>query len=431
MFHKIQKILNDSFEGKPVKIRGWVYRKRDSGSICFIVLRDSTNIIQATVKKNEVDEKTWKNISESYIETHVEVEGTVKKDERAPTGFELKVSKVKITSKSQPFPIAKDNSEEFLLDIRHLWLRSREQNAIMKIKSNIFKSIRNTFYKEGFFEVTPPIIVSSATEGGSTLFELDYFGKKAFLSQSSQLYLESLIFNLDKVFAITPSFRAEKSRTTRHLAEYWHVEPEAAYYDLDDTIDLAEKMLQNICKDVIKENSPELVMLGRTPDDLKISATEKADRITYDEAIKWLQEKDVKINWGDDLGTEEERILTQDRKKPVFVTHYPKEIKSFYMKENPKNKKTVLNCDCLAPEGYGEIIGGSQREDDYERLLERINATGGKPEDYAWYLDLRKYGSIPHSGYGLGVERVVRWICKLEHIRDTIPYPRTINRSYP
>lgn len=429
-FHEIEQLLNEKMDGKEAKIDGWVYRKRVQGKMIFLVVRDATDIIQVAIKKDKVSEKDFEAAQKTLIESAVEIEGIVKKDERAITGFEIVAEKIKIVHSAQAFPIAKDNSPEFLLDIRHLWVRSREITATMKVKATLLEATREYFKQEGFFETTPPIIVSGAVEGGSTLFEMNYFGKKAFLSQSAQLYLEALIFSLEKVYSITPSFRAEKSRTLRHLAEYWHVEGEEAYADLDDMLKIEEGLIVHMCQKAAKDRAKELKLLGR--DALELKKIEAPfERLRYDEAIDILQKKKSEIKWGDDLGTEDERILTQERTSPIFVTHYPKAIKAFYMKEDPSNPKLVKNNDCLAPEGYGEIIGGSQREEDVDKLISRLKEDGANLESYEWYLDLRRYGSVPHSGFGLGMERVVRWICKLEHIRDTIPFPRVMNRSYP
>ncbi len=426
----ISKILSDEAVGGEVTVRGWVYRKRSSGKLLFIVVRDSTDIVQCAIKADKVSEKAFKEAESTLIESAVTISGVVAKDERAPTGYELQATNVVVTHSAVPFPIAKDNSTEWLLDIRHLSLRSRDLTAVAKVKATTLEGVREFFKKEGYWEVTPPIIVSGACEGGSTLFEFDYFGKKAFLSQSAQLYLEALIYSLEKVYAITPSFRAEKSRTVRHLAEYWHVEPEAAWLTHDELLELEENFVSHICHKVASERTKELRLLGREPKDLQ-KIEPPFERLPYVEAIAEVTRKGTEMEWGDDFGADEEKLLTGERVAPIFVTNFPKEVKAFYMKENETDPRTVLNNDCLAPEGYGEIIGGSQREDSVENLITRLKAQGQNPKDYEWYLDLRRYGSVPHSGFGMGVERLVRWMCKLEHIRDTTPFPRTINRSYP
>jgi asparaginyl-tRNA synthetase len=392
----------------------------------FIVLRDATGIIQCTVSEQN---QHFTDAKDLLIESSIEVEGVVKKDERAPTGYEIVVDKLFIIHKAGVFPITKDQSPEFLLDKRHLWIRSRQQNAIMKIKAQVLSSAREWLDKNGFIETTPPILVSGATEGGSTLFELKYFDTVAYLSQSAQLYQEALIFGLEKVYAITPSFRAEKSRTTRHLTEYWHLEPEAAWVDHEENMRIQEQLITHICHKVA-EMKQELILVNRDPEDLK-KIKPPFKRITYEEAIKILQKAGFEIKWGDDLGTKEERFLTENETSPVFIVNYPLEVKAFYMKEHPSNQKLVLCDDLLAPEGFGEIIGGSERETDYKKLEQRLKAQGESLEKYDWYLDLRKYGSVPHSGFGIGIERLVRWFCKLEHIRDATPFPRVINRAYP
>ncbi len=315
-----------------------------------------------------------------------------------------------------------------LLDLRHLHIRSKELVAIMKVKDSVLSASREWFREHEFFEVTPPIIISSACEGGSTLFELKYFEDKAFLSQSAQLYLESLIFGLEKVYSITPSFRAEKSRTTRHLAEYWHIEGEMAWMGLYEMIDMLEELVCYICNKVAEERPAEIKLVGGDPEYFK-NLKAPFPRITYDEAVKILQADGFEFNEGDDFGTHEERQLSTHYDKPLFITEYPAEVKAFYMRGAGNGK--VLNVDMIAPKGFGEIIGASERETDLAVLEERIRKQGEDPSKYAWYLDLRRYGSVPHSGFGMGTERLVRWICGVEHIRDTIPYPRTISRSYP
>ncbi|MBU1197221.1 asparagine--tRNA ligase [Candidatus Micrarchaeota archaeon] len=429
-FQPIASLLHESQHEKKVRVRGWVHRKRSSGGVAFIVIRDASGIIQVAVKKDRVSDESMRAAEEALMEAHVETEGIVQKDRRAPGGFEMRALDFRIRHSAKPFPISRDKSTEFLLDIRHLWIRSQQQTHVMKVKAQMLESIRLLFKKKGYFETTPPIIVSGACEGGSTLFTFDYFGKKAFLSQSAQLYLEALIYSLEKVYAITPSFRAEKSRTVRHLAEYWHVEGEEAYMDLDGLLKFEEELVTFVCHDLAKKSSEELRALGRDPAELlKVKTPFK--RLRYNDAVELLREKGSHIKEGHDLGAEEERLLTEKEAQPIFVTHFPKKIKAFYMSEDPEDSKTVLCNDCLAPEGYGEIIGGSQREDDVKKLEARLRTEGQNPNNYEWYLDLRRYGSVPHSGFGLGAERLLRWIAKLEHIRDTVPFPRVINRSYP
>ncbi len=422
---KVKEVLDDNYDGKEAELRGWVYRIRKQKNLVFMVLRDSTGTIQCVIKGDNLDKAT-----DLTMESSVKVKGTVKKDERAPTGYELSVEDLDIVHKAERFPITEDQSTEFLMDVRHLWIRSREITHALKIKNTILKAGREYFWNNDFLETTPPIFVSSATEGGSTLFELEYFGDKAYLSQSAQLYLEALVFGLDKVFAVTPSFRAEKSRTRRHLTEYSHMEAEMAWHDHDDNLKIQEGLIKAIVDAVLENNKEDLEALGR---DTKILENLELPlpRISYDEAVKIANDKGFEVEWGDDLGIKEEAAITEEFDTPFFIEYYPAGLKAFYMKKNPDNPKTVKAADMLAPEGYGEIIGGSEREVDNKELIKRIKNEGGNPDDYDWYLDLRKYGSVPHSGFGLGLERLVMWICGLEHIRETTPFPRFINRAYP
>ncbi len=426
----IGDILKGGYEGKDVIIKGWVYRQRSSGNLNFIVVRDVSGIIQIAIKKNKVDEKSWKNGEEAYIESSVIVKGKVVKDERAPGGYEIQVTSFDLVSKGLPFPISKDLSDEFLLDVRHLWLRSRKMTAILKSRHYLINYLREFLNNNGFYEVVPPIITTAEVEGGSTLFEFDFFGKKAYLSQSGQLYGEALIHSLEKVYCFAPSFRAEKSRTIRHLAEYWHLEPEMAWYDWKDNMKLQEEMISYSVQKFAKEHEDLLEILGRNKEDLLI-VKPPFPRLHYNEMVDKINELGGKMEYGEDPGADEEAILTKEYKVPLFVHHYPKNIKAFYMREDPNEPGYVLNDDLLAPEGHGEIIGGSEREWDYERLLKRIKEFGLNPKDYEWYLDLRRYGSVPHSGFGLGVERFIKWVLGLKHIRDAIPFPRSISRSYP
>ncbi|MBI4147740.1 asparagine--tRNA ligase [Candidatus Woesearchaeota archaeon] len=428
MFLAIQDAVNT---GKgTVSLRGWVYRTRGSNVLKFIVLRDGTNIIQCVVEKEKVTPETWAAAEKILIESSVEIEGDLREDKRAPTGYELGVKNLKIVQLAERFPITKDQSTEFLLDMRHLWLRSRELTTVWKVKAAILTAVREYFAQHKYIEVTPPIITGSSCEGGSTLFKLDYFGEEAYLSQSAQLYLEALIFSLDKVYAITPSFRAEPSKTARHLTEYWHCEGEAAWMNFEQLLTFMEGLLSHVVQTVADTCAEELKLLGRNPADLK-KIQPPFPRITYDEALQILKKDGIEVPWGKDLRTEEEEQLMKHYDKPLIVTRYPKKIKAFYMKDDPENPDVVLCCDILAPEGYGEIIGSSQREENIDILKRKITAQGENTEHYNWYLDLRRFGSVPHSGFGLGIERVVRWLCKLETIRDAIPFPRTIKRKTP
>lgn len=413
-----------------VHLHGWVYRERKSNKMCFVVLRDSTNIIQCVIRRDDVNDAIWDAANSASMESSIELRGIIKKDERAPTGFEVLVNDFKLLHRAEAFPITKDQSTEFLLDVRHLWLRSRKLTHAMRIKSVLLQAGREYFLQQKWFETTPPIITSSSCEGGSTLFELEYFGQKAYLSQSAQLYLESLIFSLERVWALTPSFRAEKSRTNRHLAEYWHLEGEAAWMDFEALTKFLEGLISHMAQQVAQHCADDLKAWDRNVEDLK-KITPPFPRITYTQALEILKKDGMEVEWGKDLRTLEEEQLMKHYDKPLIVTHYPKEVKAFYMKNDPNQKDVVLCCDVLAPEGFGEIVGASERETNYDVLVDKITKQGEDIKHYEWYLDLRKYGSVPHSGFGLGIERVLRWFCKMENIRDTIPYPRTMSRAYP
>ncbi len=430
MISDIGTIFTKRPEGKEVSVRGWVYRIRSSGNMVFAVVRDPTGIIQVAVKKDKVGKKDWKAANEAYVESSLIVKGSVRKDERAPGGFEIQATGFELISRGEPFPIAKDLSEEYLLDIRHLWLRSQKMTDIMKARHQIVNYLREFFDKEGFYEIAPPIITKSGCEGGATLFEMDYFGEKAYLTQSSQMYAEVFVFSLGKVYVLAPSFRAEKSRTIRHLAEYWHLEPEMAFYDHEMNMELQEKMVLYAVEKMVKEHPELLKRCGREPSDLK-KVKGPFERMLYKDAVKRVNELGGKMEYGEDFGADEEALLTKELDKPLFVHKYPKDVKAFYMRADPKNPELVLNNDLLAPKGHGEIIGGSERIWDYEELMERVKEQKLDVKDYQWYIDLRRYGSVPHSGFGLGIERFVKWILNLDHIRDTIPFPRTITRCYP
>jgi len=428
---RVAELVKGGFEGVEVRIRGWVHRKRVVGGKAFIVVREEGEIVQCVVDKALVNSDVWRTAVEASVESSVVVEGVVHRDKRAPGGYEVKVSSLEVIGFSSDFPIKGGESVEYLLDIRHLYLRSRRLTWIMKIKHTLMEALREYLNMNGWWEVTPPILTGAAVEGGATLFEVKYFDRKAYLSQSAQLYLEVLIYSLDKVWTLAPSFRAEKSRTRRHLAEYWHLEIEAAWMDMWDLMKVAEEQVKHVIKKVLEERREELKSLGRDLKILERSLDEEYPRIKYDEAIEILQSKGVSIKWGEDMGADEERVLAMEFETPFFVTHFPKKIKAFYMKLAPERPDVVLGFDMLAPEGYGEVIGGSQREDRYDVLLNRILEEGMDPEDYKWYLDLRKYGSVPHSGYGLGVERLLMWIARLDHIRDALPFPRFRGRLLP
>ncbi|MBX8636210.1 MAG: asparagine--tRNA ligase [Thermoplasmata archaeon] len=430
VFTSIRDVISSGEEGKSFSIRGWIYRTRSSGSIVFTVMRDATGIVQCTVKKSGVPPEDFEQAAKALIETSAECTGSLKADARAPGGYELVATSFKVISFAEPFPITENQSEPFLLDNRHLWIRSREQTAIMKVKASILLGAREWFTENDFCEVTPPILTTNACEGGTTLFPLKYFDQNAYLSQSAQMYLEALTFSLERVFAVTPSFRAEKSRTPRHLTEYWHLEGEEAWVNNEGNMHIQEELVSHVVRHVLQKRKEELAVLKRNVEDLK-AVEPPFVRLTYENALKMLSERGMNAKWGDDFGTEEEKMLTLDSVKPVFVTNFPKEIKAFYMKENEQDSRTYSCADLIAPEGFGEVIGGSERETDVRKLVARMEEQSIPLEPYAWYLDLRKYGSVPHSGFGLGVERLVKWICKLDHIRDAVPFPRTPSRIYP
>jgi len=430
MFISVQEAIKKE-KGK-VSIHGWVYRERKQKDMIFLVIRDSSNIIQAVIKQDKVSKKEWDDANRLLIESSVEIEGELKEDKRAPTNYEIQASKLNVIQFAEIFPINKDQSPELLLDNRHLWLRSRKMTSILKIRSTVFGAIHNFFRNNGFYEFQSPIIQSTQAEGGSTLFNLDYFGKKLFLAQTWQLYAEPAIFSLEKVYCIAPSFRAEKSKTSRHLTEYWHAEMEVAWASFKDIQDYGENLIKFIVNEVLKNNKEELKILERNIEKLEPAVKKPFPRITYTEALKILKEKaKMKIEWGKDLRTIEEDKLSHLYNAPVIVTDYPKIVKAFYMKENPEDPKVVFGCDFIAPEGYGEIIGGSEREPDPKKIIARLKEQNENPENYKFYLDTRKYGSVPHGGFGMGVERIVSWICGLDNIKDAIPYPRTMLRYTP
>ena len=422
----IQEILDGKREGKSVSIRGWIYRKREGKKTIFLIVRDASNIVQCTVK---TDDPSWVQAEKVTIESSVMITGTVKQDKRAPGGYEIAVEKLSIIGLAETFPITQDKSEEFLRDVRHLWLRSRRMSIIMKVRSEVLRFTHGFFRKEGFIEVSPPMFISSACEGGSTLFGLKYFGRDLYLTQSAQLYLEALIYSLEKVYCVAPSFRAEKSRTIRHLTEYWHIEPEWAFADMDELMRVEEDLLSYICQKTAEDCKREIESLGADISKLKVVKT-PFPRITYTEAIEKLTAKGFKIKWGEDFGYDDEKALAEEFGKPFFVFAYPRQIKAFYCKTHRDNPDLVMSTDMLVPR-IGEISTGGAREDDKEELLRRIRELDLREEDYEWYIDLRRYGTVPHVGFGLGLERLLTWMLDLENIIDAIPFPRTIRRFYP
>lgn len=434
------------YEGETVTLRGWVYNKTGKGKINFIMLRDGTGIIQCVVFKGNVNEEIFELSKDLTQESSIVITGKVVTSEKAPGGYEIDVSNLELIQKSIDYPITpKEHGDAFLIEHRHLWLRSSRQHAIMRVRAAVIKAIRDFFDGNGFKLIDSPILTPNACEGTSTLFETEYFDLgKAYLSQSGQLYAEASALALGKVYTFGPAFRAEKSKTRKHLTEFWMVEPEMAYFDLDDDMDLAEDLVEYIVSYVLKTCIRELNTLER--DTTKLEKIKRPFyRMSYTEAVDWLIKNDIplikKINgedveirpfpWGEDFGAVQEEAIMEQFDKPLIIHRYPTEIKAFYMKRDPNDPKVVLAMDMLGPEKAGELIGGSQREDNYDWLLERIKAENLPEDEFKWYLDLRKYGSVPHSGFGLGVERTVKWITGAAHIRETIPFPRMIYRITP
>lgn len=420
------------FVGNEVTIGAWLANKRSSGKIAFLQLRDGTGFIQGVVVKSEVPEDVFQTAKSITQESSMYVTGVVQKDERSPFGYELLVKNVEMIHQAVDYPITpKEHGTEFLMDNRHLWLRSRRQHAIMKIRNEIIRATYEFFNNNGFVKVDPPILTGSAPEGTTELFATKYFDEDAYLSQSGQLYMEAAAMALGKVFSFGPTFRAEKSKTRRHLIEFWMIEPEMAFYEFEDNLKVQEEYVSHIVQSVLENCKLELKTLGRDTSKLE-NIKAPFPRITYDQAIKLLHDKGFDdIQWGDDFGAPHETAIAESFDKPVFITHYPTSLKPFYMQPDPNRDDVVLCADLIAPEGYGEIIGGSERIHDYDLLKQRIKEHKLDPAAYKWYLELRKYGSVPHSGFGLGLERTVAWISGVEHVRETIPFPRLLNRLYP
>ena len=418
--------------GQSATVYGWVATTRSSGKVAFLVLRDGTGYLQCVLVKSEVGPEVWERFAQLTQETSVSVTGMVRPDARAPGGYELGVSDLTIVGPSVDFPISpKEHGTAFLFEHRHLWLRSRRQVAIAKVRHEVVQAIHDFYYQRGFIHVDTPILTGSIGEEAGNLFATDYFDLgQAYLAQTGQLYGEAAAAALGKIYCFGPTFRAEKSKTRRHLTEFWMVEPEVAWNDSNANMELQEQFVSYIVGRALERRQEELKELERDVAVLE-RVTAPFPRISYTEAIAYLAGQGHAVEWGSDIGGDEETILAQRYDRPVFVYNYPKQIKAFYMKENPDDPRTVLSNDCLAPEGYGEIIGGSQREDDYDKLLARIQEQGLDPAAYGWYLDLRKYGTFVHSGFGLGVERTVAWICGIPHIREAIAFPRQIHRLYP
>ena len=418
--------------GQTVTLRGWLRGRRSSGKLQFLQVRDGSGTIQCTLFRPEVAPEVFEAAAHLAQETSLEVDGEVRPDPRAPGGFELSVRDLRVVSiPAAEYPISpKEHGTAFLLDHRHLWLRSRRQNAILRVRSSVVRACREYFDDRGFTLVDAPIFTPAACEGTTTLFAVDYFGEPAYLTQSGQLYIEAAAMALGKVYCFGPTFRAEKSKTRRHLTEFWMVEPEVAFMDLQGDMDLAEDFLVEVVGRVVRERRAELEALERD-----VAALERVvkpfPRITYDEALVRLRDADKPVEWGDDFGADEETVLASQFDRPVLVHRYPAQVKAFYMKGDPEDSRLALCVDVLAPEGYGEIIGGGQREDDLATLQRKI-AEHGLPESaFSWYLDLRRYGSVPHAGFGMGIERMVAWLCGLHHVRETIPFPRMLERLTP
>ncbi len=418
--------------GETVTINGWVVTTRSSGTIAFVVVRDGTGYVQGVLSKKEVSESTWATFTSLTQEASVAVTGTVREEPRSPGGYELTVQSVELLGASPEYPITpKEHGTPFLLEHRHLWLRSRRQAAVARVRHEVVQAIRDFMYQCGFTLVDTPILTGAIGEEAGNLFATEYFDLgKAYLAQTGQLYVEAAAAALGKVYCFGPTFRAEKSKTRRHLTEFWMVEPEVAFNDSDANMRLQEQFVSYLVSRTIDRRREDLKELER--DIAPLEAVQPPfPRISYTDAVARLNTLGSDIAWGHDLGADDETLLARQYDRPVFVYNYPKQVKAFYMKENPEDPRTVLNNDCLAPEGYGEIIGGSQREDDYSKLLGRIQEQGLDVEAYRWYLDLRKYGTFVHSGFGLGVERTVAWICGIPHIREAIAFPRQIHRLYP
>ena len=420
-----------SHEGQEATIRGWLYKKRSSGKIQFLVVRDGTGYLQVVLVKKEVSPDAWEAAESAGQESSLTVTGAIRKDDRAPGGYEMTGREFQVIQRSDAYPIGpKEHGPDFLLDHRHLWLRSRRQHALLRIRSEVEHACRTFFHDRGFTLIDSPILTPAACEGTSTLFQTDYFGEPAFLSQSGQLYLEPACQAFGKVYCFGPTFRAEKSKTRRHLTEFWMIEPEVAWADLDEIMELAEDLIVHVVGRVLETRASELDALER--DRAPLERIQKPfPRITYDEAAGLLERAGISFRRGDDLGAPDETAISESFDRPVMIHRYPAAVKAFYMQPDPDSSDRALCVDMIAPEGYGEIIGGSQRIHDLELIEKRIREHELPEEAFRWYLDVRRYGSVPHSGFGMGIERVVSWIGGIHHLREAIPFPRTLNRLYP
>ncbi|MFQ5813012.1 MAG: asparagine--tRNA ligase [Anaerolineae bacterium] len=418
-------------EGKEVTIKGWLYNSTDKGRLQFLLVRDGTGIIQAVVFEDDVSPEGFEAAQTVTQESSLIVTGTVRADKRAPGGYELAANDVEIVQLAEDYPITpKEHGVEFLMDRRHLWLRSSRQHAVLRVRAEVVRAIRDWLDSHGFINLDTPILTPSSCEDTTTLFETDYFGDRAYLAQSGQLYNEAEIMSFGKVYCFGPTFRAEKSKTRRHLLEFWMVEPEMAWADLDECMRVEEELVSYVVQTTLKNRAEELKTLERDTTMLE-KVNPPFPRITYDSAVEILNREGVSIEWGDDFGAPHEVALAEHFEKPVFVHHYPTQCKAFYMEIDPERPEVCLSVDLLATEGYGEIIGGGQRTASYEYLEQQVEQLGISRQAYEWYLDLRRYGSVPHSGFGLGLERTVAWICGVKHIRETIPFPRLLGRIYP
>lgn len=421
----------NQYIGQEVRFGAWLANKRSSGKIAFLQLRDGTGFVQGVILKNDVGEGLFAQAKNLPQESSLYVDGTVKEDDRSPTGVELQVTGFEVIQEAEPYPITpKEHGTEFLMDHRHLWMRSSKQHALLRIRDEIIQATYAFFRENQFIKVDPPILTGSSAEGTTSLFHTKYFDEDAYLSQSGQLYMEAAALAFQRVFSFGPTFRAEKSKTRRHLIEFWMIEPEMAFCDHNESLEIQEQYVSHVVQAVLANCRQELTVLER--DTSKLEAIQAPfPRITYDKAVGMLQEAGYEVSWGEDFGAPHETYIAEQFQKPVFITNYPLEIKAFYMKPDPDYPETALCADLIAPEGYGEIIGGSQRIDDPELMKQRYEEHNLSEEAYGWYLDLRKYGTVPHSGFGLGLERTVGWIAGTEHVRETIPFPRLLNRLYP
>jgi asparaginyl-tRNA synthetase len=418
-------------EGKEITLKGWLYNKTDKGKLQFLLVRDGTGVIQAVVFEDDVSPQAFEAARTVTQESSLIVTGTVRADKRAPGGYELTVNDVEIVQLAEDYPITpKEHGVEFLMDRRHLWLRSSRQHAVLRVRAEAVRAIRDWLDSHGFVNLDTPILTPSSCEDTTTLFETDYFGDMAYLAQSGQLYNEAEIMSFGKVYCFGPTFRAEKSKTRRHLLEFWMVEPEMAWADLDECMIVEEELVSHVVQTTLRNRAEELKTLKRDTTLLE-KVTPPFPRITYDSAVEILNREGVSIEWGDDFGAPHEVALAEHFERPVFVHHYPTQCKAFYMELDPERPEVCLSVDLLATEGYGEIIGGGQRTASYEYLEQQVEQLGISRQAYEWYLDLRRYGSVPHSGFGLGLERTVAWICGVKHIRETIPFPRMLGRMYP